>query len=142
MSQLYAFDDAPAFLVKLRDLIADGVAPRRIRIATPVPVDEAHRLLRVPPSPLKYFTFAGALTGLVAGFALTIYTALHWPLITSGKPIISLPPFLIIAFELTILLGALASLLGFLYLTRLPDLKMVLAPEETGNRFIIVVEEA
>ena len=107
-----------------------------------MPVPAALQLLRVPASPLKFFTGTGAALGFVSGFGLTLYTVWHWPMITSGKPLFSLPPFTIIAFELTILFGALASLLGFLHLARLPDLKNVLAPEETGNRFVIVVEDA
>ena len=35
---------------------------------------------------------------------------------TGGKPIVSIPPFMIIAFELTILFGALSGVAGFLVL--------------------------
>lgn len=138
----FTFDDKDAFLAQLRGLLASGVPARRIQILTPFPVHEALRLLQVPASPLRFFTFTGALAGVVTGFALTIYTALRWPgLITSGKPIVSLPPFTIIAFELTILFGAVLSLLGFLFLSRLPAVKQIVAPEETGNQYAIVVEE-
>jgi len=55
-----------------------------------------------------YFTLVGALTGFTAGYALTIYTHLSWkspPLIVGGKPLVSVIPFFVIAYELTILLG-------------------------------------
>jgi molybdopterin-containing oxidoreductase family membrane subunit len=58
-----------------------------------------------------------------SGFALTIWTALKWNLITGGKPVVSIPPFVVIAFELTILLGGLCTLLGLLVTARLPSLK-------------------
>jgi hypothetical protein len=135
------FETRESFLERLRELRAQGVAPERIRVLMPVPVGEAEPLLRVRPSRVRFFTLAGGLTGLATGFVFTILTVVHWPLNTGGKTLISLPPFVIIAFELTILLGALASLGGFLLLARLPSARGVLAPEEHGNRFVIVVEE-
>ncbi|MBI3078935.1 MAG: DUF3341 domain-containing protein, partial [Deltaproteobacteria bacterium] len=58
--------------------------------------------------------------GCATGFALTIGAALHYPLIVGGKPIISIPPFVVIAYELTILLGALGTLVGLLLSAGLP----------------------
>ena len=138
----FTFDDKDPFLAKLRELLAAGTPAQRIEITTPFPVHDALHLLKTPVSPLKYFTFTGALTGFCAGFALTIYSATSWPMIHGGKPIVSLPPFMIIAFELTILLGALASLLGFLHLARLPAPKHILAPIVADGKFAIFVEES
>ena len=140
--QQFTFDDQEPFLAKLRELLAAGLPATRIEVATPFPVHEALHLLKTPVSPLKYFTFAGALTGFCAGFALTIYTVTTWPLIHGGKPVVSLPPFMIIAFELTILLGAVVSLLGFLFLARLPAPKGILAPVEADGKFAIFVGES
>ena len=91
-------------------------------------------------SPLRFFTLAGALTGLSAGFALTIFTVLDWPLITGGKPLISLPPFVIIAFALTILLGSLASFAGFMILGKMPSISEIQNPIEHDNKFIILLD--
>ena len=140
MKQLM-FDDKDAFLAKLRELLAAGTKPGQIVVCTPVPVHEAMQLLQVPESPLRWFTFVGAFTGLLSGFGLTIYTVWSWPLITGGKPLVSLPPFTIIAFELTILFGAVLSLLGFMFLSRLPAVKQIITPEETGNQYAIFVAE-
>jgi hypothetical protein len=137
----FTFDDKGPFLAKLKELLAAGVPVAKIQITTPFPVHEALELLKTPVSPLKYFTFTGAFAGFLGGFALTIWTNLEWPIITGGKPIIALPPFLVIAFELTILLGAIASLLGFLHLTRLPAPKHILEPVEADGQFAIFVEE-
>ena len=54
-------------------------------------------------SPVRVFVLVGGLLGCLSGFALPIYTVLDWPLITGGMPLISIPPFVVIAFELTIL---------------------------------------
>jgi hypothetical protein len=40
---------------------------------------------------------------------MTIWMSLDWPLIVGGKTIASIPPYVVIAFELTILLGALST---------------------------------
>jgi molybdopterin-containing oxidoreductase family membrane subunit len=88
---------------------------------SPVPDHEIEAALERPMSPVWVFTLTGAIIGCVAGFTLTIGTSIAWPLITSGKPIVSLPTFVVIAFETTILFGALGNLLGFLLRARLPS---------------------
>jgi len=82
----------------------------------PVPWEVPDR----PPSPVRRWVLVGGITGGLSGLALTIGTALRLPLIVGGKPIVSLPPFLVIAFELTILLGALGGVAGFLWAAGLP----------------------
>lgn len=139
MSRRYAYDDKAAFLDKLRGLLDEGVHSTDMETVTPYHVHEAEHILKPEPSKLKYFTLTGALAGLFTGFALTIYTVLDWPMITGGKPLISIPAFLVIAFELTILFGAIASFAGFLILGRLPSLKSILQPEEHDNQFVIKV---
>ena len=70
-------------------------------------------------SRVHYMTLAGSVTGGILGFVLTIWTALQWPLlITGGKPIVSIQPFLVIVFTLTILLGSLGTWSGFLWMAR------------------------
>ena len=138
----FTFDDKEPFLAKLRELLGTGHTVNQIEITTPFPVHEALDLLKTPVSRLKFFTFTGALTGFCAGFGLTIYSVKSWPMIVGGKPPVSLPPFMIIAFELTILLGAVASFLGFLFLARLPAPKQILAPVVADGKFAIFVEES
>jgi len=62
------------------------------------------------------------LTGTSTGFFLTIWSSLIWSLVTGGKDPVSFPPFVIIAFELTILFGGLATVIAVLVLGRLPKL--------------------
>jgi len=77
------------------------------------------------------------LLGAAIGFGLTIATSLSYPLIVGGKPIISLPPFLIIVFELTILFGGLLTLGGMLLNARLPRVRVGAAyrPQFSEDRF-------
>jgi hypothetical protein len=74
-------------------------------------------------SPVRVFTLVGGILGCLLGFAFPIYTVLAWPLITGGKPIVSIPPFVVIAFELTILLAALMTVIGFLVFGGLPSVR-------------------
>ncbi len=140
MSQQFQFSDKHDFLTKLEQLIGSGVAPQKISVVMPYHVHEVDELLKLPPSKLRFFALIGAITGTITGFAFTIFTALHYKLITSGKPHVSIPPFIIIAFALTILFGSLISFAGFLILSKLPSPKSIAAPEDYGNQFVIVVE--
>ena len=137
--QRWEFEDEHEFLEKLEELVAQGTPTECLDVITPIPVPQTETILKMKYSPLRFFTLAGALTGLTSGFCLTIFTVLDWPIITGGKPLISLPPFIIIAFALTILLGSLASFAGFLILGRLPSLKYIQEPVEHENRFIILL---
>ncbi len=140
MSQKFTFSDKHDFLNKLEQLIHSGISPQQVSVVMPYHVHEVDELLKLPPSPLRFFALIGAITGTVTGFAFTIFTALHYKLITSGKPLISIPPFIIIAFALTILFGSLISFVGFLILSKLPSPKSIAAPEDYGNQFVIVVD--
>ena len=88
---------------------------------SPAPDHTLEQLIGPRVSPVRLFTLLGGLLGCAAGFALPIYTVSAWPLIVGGKPLIAIPAFVVIAFELTILLGAIGGMLGFLLLARLPQ---------------------
>lgn len=137
MTHEWKFQDKHAFLAKLEELVRGGVPARELTVVMPVPVHEVEHLLHPRPSQLKFFTLIGAIAGLLSGFALTIGTSLDWPLITGGKPIVSLPPYIIIAFELTILFGGILTFVGFLILSRMPDIRTIVSGEDPGNDFII-----
>jgi hypothetical protein len=97
---------------------------RDLEIYSPVPSHELDRALDEKPSRVRIFTLVGGLTGVTAGYAMTIWMALDWPIMIAGKPFASIPPYTIIAFELTILLGGLLTLLGLLAVGRLPKPKL------------------
>jgi len=141
MADRMVFDDREQFLEVLRQLLREGVPGERIRVITPFGVPEVEEILPGKRSKVRFFALVGAATGTVAGLAFTILTSLSWPLIIGGKPIVSLPPFIIIAFALTILFGALSTFAGFLLLSRLPSLRGIRSEEEYGNAFVILVED-
>jgi len=114
-----------------------------LTVYTPVPVEEIEaEIERVRPlSKVRLFTLIGALSGTSLGFFLTIWTSLRWSLVTGGKDPVSYPPFVVIAFELTILLGGLATALAILILGRLPKLtpSPTYDPRFTVDRFGVAV---
>ena len=75
------------------------------------------------PSGVRVFTLIGGLTGVVTGYAMTIWMANDWPIMIGGKPFSSIPPYTIIAFELTILFGGLMTVLGLFVVGELPRFK-------------------
>jgi ActD protein len=111
---------------------------------SPVPLEEFEEALTgfgLPKSPVRLFTLVGALIGTASGFALTIWSSLKWDLVVGGKPIVSIPPYVVIAFELTILLGGLCTLLGLFITSRLPSLgpPRHYDPRFTADRFGVEV---
>ncbi|MGH7535606.1 MAG: DUF3341 domain-containing protein [Gemmatimonadales bacterium] len=91
----------------IRALRAKGV--RGLVVYTAAPNHEIEEALAHRVSPVRLFTLIGGLTGCAAGFGMTIWMSHDWPVVVGGKPIGSIPPYVVIAFELTILLGALST---------------------------------
>lgn len=114
---------------------------KALSVYSPIPLPEADALLAPGKSPVRFFTLAGAVLGCVSGFWLTLWTSRQWNLITGGKPIASIPPYVLIAFELTILLGTLATLLGVLLFARLPTRRSRITydPRFSADRFGVVI---
>jgi molybdopterin-containing oxidoreductase family membrane subunit len=116
---------------------------RDLTVYTPVPVEEIEEEVEKvrPLSIVRYFTLFGGLTGTATGFFLTIWTSLKWELMTGGKYPVSIPPFVVIAFELTILLGGLSTALAVLILGRLPRFRPspTYDPRFTLDRFGLAV---
>lgn len=87
---------------------------------SPVPVPELDDVLSDKPSSVRWFTLAGCIAGGVLGLAFQIATVIMWPIWVGGKPIISLPAFIVVSFEMTILFGAIAAFVGLMMNARLP----------------------
>ena len=72
------------------------------------------------PHHLYVFPFIGAICGLTAGIILTSATQLAYPLVTGGKPILSLPPMAIVTYEGTMLGAIIFTVIGIIFESRLP----------------------
>ena len=94
-----------------------------LEVYSPVPSHELDDVVHPRPSRVRIFTLIGGLLGVVTGYAMTIWMANDWRLMVGGKPFSSIPPYTIIAFELTILFGGLLTALGLFVVARLPRFK-------------------
>jgi hypothetical protein len=125
----------------IRQLRAKGFSD--LTVYTPTPVEDIESEVEGirPLSKVRLFTLIGGLTGTATGFFLTVWSSLVWSLLTGGKAPVSFPPFVIIAFELTILLGGLSTVLAILVLGRLPKIRPSLTydPRFTLDRFGVAV---
>ena len=113
----------------------------QLDVISPIPLHGVDEVLGEKKSVIKRFTFFGALFGGIGGFTLAAGTAVLYLHPTGGRPIIALPPFLIITYEMTILLGILATVLGFLISSRLPAIRdRVYVPESAVDKFAVAVK--
>jgi molybdopterin-containing oxidoreductase family membrane subunit len=92
-------------------------------VYSPVPSKKIQEALYMKPSRVGWFTLCGGILGFIAGLALTVFSASQWSLMVSGKPVISLVPFFIVSFELTILFSVIGNVIGFLWFSGLPTSK-------------------
>jgi hypothetical protein len=104
---LASFAHVDAAVDAIRALRAKGL--RNIVVYSPAPNHEIEEALEHRVSPVRLITLIGGLTGCTAGFAMAIWMSYDWPVLVGGKPIASIPPYVVIGFELTILMGALST---------------------------------
>jgi hypothetical protein len=116
-----------------------GFAPK---VYTPYPDHHIEHALGYGRSPVRVWTLCGGLTGAATGLVFPTWTSLDWPLVVGGKPIVSIPPYVIITFELMVLFGALSTIIGIFVLSRLPNLKpaVLYDPEFSAGRYGVYVE--
>ena len=96
---------------------------RDLTVYTAAPNHEIDAALDHPVSWVRMFTLIGGLTGVTAGFAMTIWMSNDWPLLVGGKPIGTPVPYVAIAFELTVLYASLCTVAGMIILSLLRSLK-------------------
>jgi hypothetical protein len=135
------FDDEEACVHAIDGMRRAGLPPARV--FSPFPSVHILEALGFSRSPVRVWVLLGGISGAVSGFALTIGLSAAWyPHVTGGMPIVSVPPFVIIAFEMMILFGSLAGALGFLLHGGFPQLEAFAGydPRFTEDRFGVVVE--
>lgn len=115
---------------------------KAVQAYAPYPDHHIEAALGYGQSPVRVFTLVGGLTGTATGFAFASWASVDWPLVVGGKPVVAIPAYVIIAFELTILFGALATIIGLFINSKLPDLKpsVTYDPEFSSGRYGVLVE--
>ncbi len=135
---LAAFEHIDAAVDAIRALRRSGYAD--LTVYSAAPNHELEEVLGTGSSWVRAFTLFGGLTGCAAGWAMTTWMSYDWPLLVGGKPIAALPPYVVIMFELTILLGALSTVAGMIILPQLKKIRgRAFHPRFTDDRIGVFV---
>lgn len=129
-------------------------ACRRVRDAgytktdafTPFPVHGIEKALGIKPTALPWIVLMCGLTGLCTALVMQIWmNSINYPYIISGKPYISLPAFIPVAFELTILFSSFGAFFGMWALNGLPKFSNPVFTDPrfdraTDDRFFLYID--
>ena len=119
---LYTEEDSAAdALDNLRDA---GFEEGEYELLTGTPYPEGTFGEAEPEHHLFRWPLIGAACGFTGGLIITAGTQMAYPLITGGKPILSIPPMAIIMYEGTMLWAIIFTIIGILFESRLPRLFM------------------
>ena len=99
-----------------------GFKPGSFDVLTGTPYPEGAFGEHVPQHRLFRFPVFGAIIGFTLAIFLTAGTQIAYPLVTGGKPILSIFAMLIIMYEMTMLSGVLATVVGIIFESRLPNM--------------------
>ena len=105
----------------IRRLLQAGIDPKSMDVMTSQPIHGEPFLPDQKPTKLRTWALGGAAIGLVGGFSLATFTALAYPLVKGGMPIVAPWTVSLIAYETTMLGAVLATLAGLLVELRLPS---------------------
>lgn len=139
-----AFDHTPELYHACEQVRDAGYS--RWDAITPFPVHGLDAAMGIRRSRVPRISLVGGVTGFITGMTLIWFTgAVDYPLIVGGKPYFS-PLFAFpVAYELTILFTAFATILGMFVLNGLPrhHHPVMTAPQfvrALDDRFYIVIE--
>ena len=114
--------DGPEELLHAAEALRDG-GFTRFDCHSPFPIHGMDEAMGEKRSPLGWIVGIMGLFGGGGALLLQWWTsAVDYPLVISGKPFFSLPAFIPVTFELTILLAAFGAVFGMFALNRLPRL--------------------
>jgi hypothetical protein len=113
------FDNPEDLLEAAQRAYAGGY--RHMDAYSPFPVEGLSQAIGFHRTRLPLVVLLGGLAGGLMGYLLQYYTAVvNYPLNVGGRPLHSWPAFIPVTFEMTVLIAALAAVLGMLALNGLP----------------------
>ncbi len=90
-------------------------------VFSPVRIPEMQALLGSRRSPIHLLTLLGGIFGGLGLVAMAVYAHLRFNLIVWGKPVLAWVPWVIVAFEGTILFASLSSFVSWVFKSGLPQ---------------------
>lgn len=116
---------------------------RKFDSISPYPIHGMDDATGIKRSPIPWITFIFGLTGCGLGLFFMYWTsAVDYAVNIGGKPDFSLPAFIPVTFEMTILFGALASVAAMLVLNDLPKIDPpIIDPDLTCDKFALFIPD-
>lgn len=120
-----------------------GAGYRKFDAITPYPVHGMEDAIGIRRSSIPWVTLIFGLFGGGFGIFFQWYVAAYdWPINIGGKPFFSLPAFIPVTFETTVLFAALTSVLAMIIFNGLPKVNpKILHPDLTSHKFAILIFE-
>jgi hypothetical protein len=137
--------DTPAALVAATRAAREA-GYRKLDAYSPFPIEELTEALHLHKNRLPLIVLIGGVFGGIIGYLLQYYvTVWHYPLNVAGRPLHSWPAYIVITFEMTILLAALSCVLGLFALCGLPQpyhsvFNVPRFAMASDNRFFLCIE--
>ncbi|GIV36126.1 MAG: membrane protein [Cyclobacteriaceae bacterium] len=137
------FDDEDVLLEGVKKVRAVGI--RIHEVYSPFPVHGLDEALGYARTRLPIAAFLFGMTGTILALTMQFWMlGYDWPMIIGGKNFASLPPFIPVTFELTVLLSALGMVATFLIVS---DMKPYKWPRQfdirsTDDKHVMAVDLA
>jgi len=113
------FAEPEAMLKAARTLREGGW---RVELHSPFPVKGMEEALGFHERTVPHAFVIGGIAGALAGFAIQAYANLAYPLDVGGRPLIAVPAFMLITFEVMVLGAVLGGIATMFARNRLPRL--------------------
>jgi hypothetical protein len=94
----------------------------RMDAYSPFPVEGLAEALGFQDRRVPILTLIGGIGGAALGFGMQVYTNLAFPIDIGNRPLVAVPAFMLITFELGVLGAVLLTIGGMLVLNHLPRL--------------------
>ena len=139
-SLLGVFRDPNGVADAVSRLRSAGFRDHHFEILSGTPYPEGSFGERLATHKLYIFPLIGAICGFSVGLLITAGTQLSYPMVTGGKPLLAIPPMIIIMYEGTMLGAILFTVMGVIFESRLPRLGLgVYDPRITQGHIGVVV---
>lgn len=142
---LLAEYESPAAIYHACEQIRDS-GFRHFDSYTPFPVHGLDKAMGLGPSYLPWLVLIAGTTGATLAMLFMVWTAAYdLPLNIGGKPTFSIPAFIPVTFEVTILFSGLTAVFGMFILNRMPVYHHPLFDiarfaKATDDRFFVMIE--
>jgi hypothetical protein len=112
--------DTPDAIVKAAQAVRDA-GYKRFDTHTPYPLHAMDEAMGLSDSKVGWIVLVAGLTGTLSAIAMMVWmNGIDYPLVIGGKPPVSIPTMVPIAFELTVLFSAFGAVFGMFHMNRLP----------------------